>query len=135
MAQDPSQQIIILQDELQLYGNKKVLHDIKVTEQCITCVQVAEKNPKIYSLDFKDIIGCDCMKGRLNDDTSAYLTIYAYPHKKKIIGKKTARARETLIICFNRKNSFDENWNDVKVWKKAITALLDGVSITSMQGM
>ena len=89
MANETPQQVVILQDELKLYGNRKATYEIKVTEECIACMQITDNlNPKTCSLYFKDIIGCDCMKGKSTGDTSAYLTIYAYPHKKKIIGKK-----------------------------------------------
>lgn len=132
----PISEVPILQDELYLYPNKKTKYSIKITNSHIFYNSLLEKNArqKYSCLLLRDVIGCDYRRGKSNTDNSAYLTIYAYPHKKKLIGKKTSRTRETLTLDFSHKNSFEDNQRDAKNWKQAITALINGITITDIQG-
>ena len=85
-------------------------------------------------LSLIDIVGCDCMRGKNEEDTSAYLTVYAYPHKKKFASKKTARSRQPITLAFDKSSSYNENSRGAEQWRVAITALLRGVNITRSQG-
>jgi len=84
------------------------------------------------SLD--DIVGCDCMKGMESGDCSAYLTVYAYPRRKKIGSRRTVRKRETLTLMFNSCDTYDGNLKEAKKWKKVIVCLLKKIRISDLQG-
>ncbi|ELT99919.1 hypothetical protein CAPTEDRAFT_126517 [Capitella teleta] len=82
----------------------------------------------------KDVIGCDCMKGKMDSDPKSYLTVYAYPHKKKFASKKTTRKRQTVIIVFGKSQSRAENEEESKLWWKVIKCILSNVPISPGQG-
>ena len=94
---------------------------------------ILRKGGLFISLD--DVVGCDCMKGKEPSDCSTYLTIYAYPHKKKIGLRRTTRKRETLTLIFNNCNTYENNMKDAEKWRKVITCLLKKISIKNMQGI
>ena len=85
-------------------------------------------------LSMDDIIGCDCMKGKTEDDKQAYLTVYAYPHKKKLASKRTIRKRETLTLIFNNCDSYDANMKEARMWMNALQCLAKRVDISNIHG-
>ena len=74
------------------------------------------------------------MKGKTNDDKNAYLTIYAYPHKKKFASKKTVRQRQTLTLTFSEHNTHSDNERDAMRWRDVLWCLIKKVPLSSTQG-
>jgi hypothetical protein len=93
---------------------------------------VINKGGLFISLD--DIIGSDCMKGKTEDDKHAYLTVYAYPHKKKMASKRTIRKRETLTLIFNNCDSYEDNMNEARKWMTVVQCLSKRINIGDIRG-
>ncbi|XP_064625235.1 sphingosine kinase 2-like [Lineus longissimus] len=148
-------QNIILEDNFSVFPKKKVLYKVTVTEQSLTCsVPLIELLPydsngkgsnsnatrrsrPSYSsvppqIEFKDVIGCHVMKGKDSDDKSAYFCIYHYPHKKKMLAKKSSRRRHTMTFLVNQANTYEENNVIAEHWKKIIVCLSKGLEIHNL---
>ncbi len=119
-----------------LYPKLKPHFCVTLTKDGINCIPLINGNvaKRTIFLSLKDIIGCDCFKGQREDDTNAYLTVYAYPHKKKFASKKTARSRQTVTLTYDKQNTFQDNLKEAEKWKIAITALLRGIQLQNSQG-
>lgn len=128
---------ILLTGEFSLYPKSKSLYNISLTSSHIHCVPCAKESSKksIITLSMKDIVGCECMKGKTEDDVCSYLAIYAYPHKKKFASKKTQRRRQSVTITFAAHATRQENEKESTVWRNVIKCLLKKIPITSSQGL
>jgi hypothetical protein len=123
---------VLLSGEFPLYPKSTTAFTIKLKRDAITW---KDQNAKVaHSFSFKDIIGCDCMKGKTEDDSASYLTIYAYPHKKKFASKKTSRKRQTITIMFKSHTQLSENEKDSFLWWTVVKCLLKKVPISPSQG-
>ena len=129
----------IARESLSLYPKSRTTYAVTVTTKSITCVpeglsnlQETEKRTIEYS--FRDIIGCDCLRGKTDGDGNAYLVLYIYPHKRKLASKKTTRRRVTLTLMFDQMMSYAENQEAANKWKIMIQAILQGLQIQSING-
>ena len=113
-----------------LFPKTKLKYDIVVTNLKISW-NLDSPSGSNQVLHFVDILGCECMKGKSAQDVNAYITVYAYPHKKKFASKKTVRQRQTLTFSFDLKSSFAENSNDAEPWVKLINCLAKNVTVNS----
>lgn len=113
-----------------LYPKTKIKCHVTVTSARIIWSQEKGKGDcSPDSLTFADIIGCDCLKGQTDKDTNAYLTVYAYPHRKKFASKKTLRQRQILTVAFESKNTFDENCKEANKWRLLIMSLVRNLRV------
>ena len=83
------------------------------------------RNPDFVS--FRDVVGCDCLRGKRSEDPSAYLCIYSYPHRRKAVGKKTLRRREVITFQTNEFSNFAENFKLTDKWRRTIVCCLRGL--------
>ncbi len=128
----------IAQQIFTLHPKPKPLYTVTVTAACVTCVPEGfspyETERRTLQYGFRDIIGCDCLKGKDDTDTCAYLVIYAYPHRKKLTSRKTSRRRETVTLTFDHKGTYAENQAAANAWRVMIKALLEGIHLRNISG-
>ena len=119
-----------LTGEFFLYPKTKNKYHISVTSARMLWSQEKGKGDcGPDSLMFADIIGCDCLKGKSANDANAYLTVYAYPHRRKFASKKTLRQRQILTVAFESRNSFEENCKEANKWKLLIMSLVRDIHV------
>ena len=129
----------IARESLSIYPKSKPTYAVTVTSRSISCVPEGLSNPqetekRTIEHSFRDIIGCDCLRGKNEGDDNAYLVLYIYPHKKKLASKKTTRRRVTLTLMFDQMMSYVENQEAANKWKIMIKAILQGLQIRSING-
>ena len=128
-------EVTLLSGTFFLYPKTKGKYKIKVSNSSIYWEHTVEnanstKSSK-HTLSFNDILGCDCMKGKSKSDVTAYLTTYAYPHKKKFASKKTLRKRHTFTFAFDSKETYEANSKDAEQWRVLISCLAKKVPVSS----
>ena len=114
-----------------LFPKTKLKYDISVTNLKLTWT-LDSPTGSTQSLSFSDILGCDCMKGKSKEDTNAYITVYAYPHRKKFASKKTVRRRQAFTFAFDSKDSFVDNSKDAEPWRNLIMYLSRNIPVRSV---
>ena len=129
----------VARESLSIYPKKNPTYAVTVTTNNITCVPEGLSNPqetekRTIEFSFRDIIGCDCLRGKTDGDGYAYLVLYIYPHRKKLTSKKTARRRTTLTLTFDQMTSYAENQEAAQKWNLMIQAILEGLQIRSIDG-
>jgi hypothetical protein len=85
-----------------------------------------QNNKNNINLLISDIAGCLIAIQKKNPkNSSACLTIYAYPVKKRIDDKYADRKRITLELFYNKAdNQFDQNLAFINEWHKSIQSLI-----------
>ena len=119
---------ISLSGEFAMHHSSKKRFRIDLSKHCISFSELENKGSNTLIVKKQDILGCDCLKGRKKNDSSSYLSLYCYQHKKKVIGDSTLRQRRVLTIVFNGKSTYEENNNDSIVWKTKISEMVKGLS-------
>ncbi|XP_033736835.1 sphingosine kinase 1-like [Pecten maximus] len=76
-----------------------------------------------------DIVGCRCRRSKTADDSTAYLTIYAYPFRKRTMSSKLTRIRMDFTFGCNASPSFDDNIRTCAVWRNVVTRLARGQDV------
>ena len=109
----------ILRDELLDFKQKKSVV-VTLSKTCIKLQYVNSKQAETV-LSCHDISGSTLSKVK-NQDTDAYLTIYAY--EKANNGK---RKRDELVLQFNKHESYEENFEHAQSWDKEIKVILKTV--------
>ena len=108
--------------------------DVKLFASSIQYTPTGAAKTKAKDILLQDIIGVQCMKGKVVTDQRAYLTIYLYPRGRTITGSVDAR-RSRLVIVFVVGSSvvFTENLQKACLWREAILALLRPISKCSIK--
>ena len=117
---------ILLEDEFEVFPNEKLLHKVEVTKHGITYYPLNEsrdsKNKKY--IHFGDVIGCRCRKSVDEKHLhKAYLTVFAYPLKKKLLSDKWIRYKHHVTFARRSDSSFDENRKVVEKWRRVFLHL------------
>ena len=114
-----------------IYPNAKVTYCFKALKSSVRLVDVSN-NDKWIDVAYSDITGCDLRKGKKENDTAAYLSIFCYVHKKKLIGESSNRQRKVYTLQFSKKNSYEENFRDVHLWKVILINLINGADLQTI---
>ncbi len=137
----------VLKENLSLYPKTNSVYSVLVTKSAVSLTPLNGKGPSNSSsranrrssvtsnspvLDLKDIVGCECMKGKTSDDKKAYLTIYAYPHSKKFGSEKTLRNRQTITLTFAKHENYMENSQQAAMWKTVLNFLVRNQELESL---
>ena len=84
---------------------------------------------------FSDVVGCDCQRGVSDDDLSVYCVVYAYPRRQSSDGDFAAcRTRVNLSLRFDKRTSYDENFQDASLWRRVISCLIRNIDIQPVVG-
>ena len=135
MASDVPQEF--LQGDYVLYPKGKDSFNVIVSQEAINLTPNGTNGKstlKPMVLKMQDVIGADTLKGKTADDTKAYLTIYAYPLKKKTMSKKLVRKRDAITLTFDKFNSYNENWKSSSQWKTVLNCLVRKMDLSGVQG-
>lgn len=126
----------LLEGTFTIYHQSTSKYNVRVTKsQFRYAVEAAGgKKNAANIIKFADIIGCDCMRGKSADSNSSHLNIYAYPHRKKIVGKSTIRKRKLITLVFNQSQTFEENHKESSRWQLVLAHLIRNVDIRTVQG-
>jgi hypothetical protein len=81
-----------------------------------------------------DVLGCDCMRGKLTADNFVYFNVYIYPHCKKVASKDTVRKRKVVTLVFDHSSTFEENHKLASLWQVVLSYLVRNVEIKTQQG-
>ena len=129
---------LFLSGELTLHPKPKPLYRVEVTAPAVVCTPLTETGElepsKALVIDFKDIVGCDCLKGKAVTDTNGYLALYSYPKRRKLASKKTVRRREVVTLTFSNHDTYENNIQEAARWKTIMIAALQRLT-ENIQGM
>ena len=133
---------MVLHDEFLLYPRNQLMSVTLTTNSVIytppTLGGLGKENLNTSTttvLLLRDIVGCDCLRGRDSIDFRAYITFYAYPRKKKPLSKRFIRKRQPLVFTIYKQRTYEENLRTAEQWRLAVACLLRGVSITGTEGI
>ncbi|GAV09313.1 hypothetical protein RvY_18877 [Ramazzottius varieornatus] len=119
----------ILQERFVLLSSGKE-QDVKLLASTIQYSPVGAPRTKGKVILLQDIIGVQCMKGKVLTDQRAYLTIYVYPRGRTITGSIDARrCRVVLVFVVASSVVFTDNLQKASLWREAILALLRPISV------
>jgi len=86
-------------------------------------------------LSFSDIVGCDCQRGVSDEDVSVYCVIYAYPRRQSSESDFAAcRTRVNVSLRFDKRTTYDENFQDASLWRNVISCLMRKIDIEPIIG-
>lgn len=127
-------EVVLLYGEHSIHPKPQPLHKIEVTIATVSCSPIVDRQvdkTRAIILHLRDIIGCDCLKGKDPNDTNGYLALYSYPLRRKLTSKKSIRKREVVTITFSQNQSYDVNIQEAARWKAVISGILQEMTITT----
>ncbi|XP_069124226.1 sphingosine kinase 1-like isoform X2 [Argopecten irradians] len=130
MASKKSEQL--LKGAFSLYPRTKPTFMVSLTRMGLTYQNTEECDEKedcIRHINMGDIVGCRCRRSKSADDSTAYLTIYAYPFRKRSMSSKLTRIRMDLTFGCNASSSFDDNFRTCAIWRNVVTRLARGQDV------
>ena len=90
----------------------------------------SSKKSSAHVIKLADVIGADCMRGKTANCQAAYLNIYAYPHRRKLLtSRRTLRRRHCVTFVFAQFASFEQNHTHAMHWQLVITYLVRGIDV------
>ena len=116
-----------LKQQFYLYPNVKTRYFVKVFDSFIKFIEVSNANTGI-DIPYADITGCDCRRGSKKSDNAAYVSIFCYMHKKKLLGDNSRRYRKVYTLQLCNHHTYDENVKDAHLWKSVLRNLTNGKS-------
>ena len=130
------QSSVILEDNFALYPKEHPLFRVTLTRHDITIVpKDGVTNGKYPArLFLRDIVGCNCLRGKVRTDSVAYLCIYAYPKKKAFMGSRFTRKRSPWTLAIRNHTVWEENHRTTELWRSAICCLLKGIPVARSPG-
>ena len=129
-----SRNVAILEATLAIHPKASVYYHVSLSTAEISYSRSAKDGESFgksaqHVIQFCDVIGADCMRGKTSDCPTAYLNVYAYPHAKKFARKASLRRRLCMTFMFARFTSFDENHKDAAQWQLVISHLVRGSDV------
>lgn len=121
-----SRQENLLEGQFEVFPNEKVLYNVELTRSGITYYPVdgVKSNKTVKYLHFGDVIGCRCRKSLDQKHANkAYVTLFAYPLKKKLFSEKHVRYKNHVTLAYRSESSFDGNRKIVEKWRRVILHL------------
>ena len=136
MADCSARNAILLEGTFTIYPKTTVECNVRITNSEISyipCVNhdVQSSSRKVleHVINFSDVIGVDCMRGKAADSTVAYLNVYAYPRRKKFASESRLRKRHCVTFTFSHCSSFEENHRDAMQWQLVMTYLIHRIDV------
>lgn len=119
---------VILEGQLNLYPKESKVYSVVLRENGLyyTPLGVNDNKKTTTFVQLQDIVGCHCMKSkeRENTKTEAYFCVFAYPHKKKLLGSKTNRKRIDMTFTVKQHSTLEENTQEAERWRAAVVKQL-----------
>jgi len=136
MAECRASSSVLLEGTFAIYPKTTIEYHVSVTNSEISYVHcmnshepTSSKKSTTHVIKFSDVIGADCMRGKTANCSMAYLNVYAYPHRKKLVGSGSLRHRRCVTFIFSRFPSFEENHKDALQWQLVITYLVRKIEV------
>ncbi|XP_045213785.2 sphingosine kinase 2-like isoform X2 [Mercenaria mercenaria] len=116
----------LLEGQFEVFPNEKVLYNVELTRSGITYypIDAVKSNKTVKYLHFGDVIGCRCRKSiEQKHANKAYITVFAYPLKKKLFSEKHVRYQRHVTFARSSDSTFDGNRKVVEKWRRVILHL------------
>jgi len=120
--------VALLEGSFAIYPKTTIEYDVLVTNSEISYVPSSKKS-SAHVIKLSDVIGADCMRGKTTNGHAAYLNIYAYPHRKKLLSSGCIRQRLCITFVFAKFPSFEENHKDAQQWQLVIAYLVRRIEV------
>lgn len=120
-----SRNVTILEDDFLLFPHQNTRFKVKLSRAGISYEPINDRKSKggVKYINRGDITGCHCLKGKNDADNGAYLTIYYYPFRKKLLSSKLLRHRSSLTFNIQTSDQFIENLSIANKWQVVIRSL------------
>ncbi len=120
----------IIKSEVLSYFKKKQKVRINLHDNCVKVYHIEKEEQQIdfskkvpdLALNLDDIAGVSSAKGHTQDDTNAYLTIYAY---LRIKNGKLRRKRFSFEFAYSKQKKFEDNLAKVYELESCLNNLLN----------
>ncbi|CAH1992167.1 unnamed protein product [Acanthoscelides obtectus] len=154
---EETQNQILLEETFYVLTKKHCVFKVRLTKTGLCLIKESEHNIKEQVIPIRDVIGCRCLRSKKqskhctcqsiprsnslevveessleldDEDTSAYLYIYAYIFQST---KGTSKKRERTIITlrFRSFDKYEDNNKEAQKWRTAIKKLVRGETVTN----
>ncbi|XP_060573427.1 sphingosine kinase 1-like isoform X2 [Ruditapes philippinarum] len=116
----------LLEGHFEVFPNEKILYQVELTRSGITYYPIdgVKSNKTVKYIHFGDVIGCRCRKSLDQKHANkAYITVFAYPLKKKLFSEKHVRYKNHITFARSSDSNFDGNRKIVEKWRRVILHL------------
>lgn len=147
-----SKELIYLEETFYILSKKNAVFRVRLTAKGLSLTKETDTSSKEQTILLSDIVGCKCMRSRRRrvgagscvcssligqqqlkvveensgdldeNDTSAYLYIYAYVLKNS--RRSLKREKTTLTLRFRSYDKYEDNNKEAQKWRAAIKALV-----------
>lgn len=149
----------VLEETFYITSKKNTLYRVKLSEKGLSLQKESNGATKTETIGLSDIIGCRCLRSKRRNaescacrpsvsknqlrlvestetfsawdenDTSAYLYIYAYVLKKARVKGARRRERTTITLRFRSFDKYEDNLREASRWRLAIKCLITRVAV------
>ena len=149
----------VLEETFYITSKKNTFYRVKLTEKGLSLQKESNGATKTETICLNDIIGCRCMRSKRRNagscacrpsvsksqlrlvesteafnawdenDTSAYLYIYAYTLKKARVKGARRRERTTITLRFRSFDKYEDNLREASRWRLAIKCLVTRITV------
>ncbi|OWF53322.1 sphingosine kinase 1-like isoform X2 [Mizuhopecten yessoensis] len=130
MASKKSEQLLF--GTFSLYPRTRPSYRVSLSRMGISYTNIDEDDEKdqcVKHINMGDVVGCRCRRSKMADDSTAYLTIYAYPFRKRTMSSRSTRIRMDFTFGCNASSSFDDNFRTCAKWRNVVTRLARGQEV------
>lgn len=123
---DAGEYEMLLSEYFSIYPHKKLL-EVRLLRSGIYVKNSTSHSSKEYAckVDFREAVGCHCMRSRSSYERTAYFTVYCYPPKKR--GRHTpGKGRRRSLVTFGCSNEaeYQKNEEIANKWRIAVLSAM-----------